>query len=759
MAISIPFPLPASGYALNSKMRVNFDFIVDQFNKFNTGVATWDTVDIGIANSVDGVIKLYHNDGNTYTMLTPGARYLNITYSAGPAFSLGLGTSWIDIVDNGTDQEYMQFGLGRAGSFFTLYNTVAAGTIAKFNYPIQISRAGGTDVTIQGSATAGTGYTLTLPINDGNSGQMLTTDGSGVLSWTTPTAGANTALSNLVSVAINTSLISDTHATDDLGSSAKMWLNVYGIGYQVGKSGTNGWIDLFPPTAASGSIELYASNNAGDHLINITNASQAGARTYTIPDAGASAAFAMNPSAVPLVVPLGTAAAPSFTFTGGTNTGVYADNVGQVSVSLSGAQEYTFTSIGFLTVNNKPLGTVSSPWGNLFVAAGNFSDTVTLAAGKNIILTDDTTNTCTIALPAAVTSYTLTLPANDGAANQVLTTDGSGVTSWADAASGGVVYREDYVVGTALNNYSGSTTVFDLNATYVTGDSSMLVSVDGVLQTIGATVDYVETDTNTVTFNNALVAGQKVAFVWSVPTSGTDYATKALDNLGSVAINTSLISDTNNTDDLGSSAKKWKDLYLAGNAYLPATGRMYLDGGGDTYIYEQAANTIRINAGNNVGIQVNSDGSVNQINQPSFLLTKADTASNVTGDATAYTVIWNGERYDQGGDVADLGGGTYSTFTAPVAGRYLLTTSVLLNDLTTAHLRRYVSIVTSNLTYTKKEICTPAAASSHAIHISVIADMDANDTAYVNAEVDDGTKVVDVGANASYNSFSGSLIN
>jgi len=40
-------------------------------------------------------------------------------------------------------------------------------------------------------------------------------------------SGANTALSNLSSVAINTSLISDTDSTDDLGSSTKYWKNLY----------------------------------------------------------------------------------------------------------------------------------------------------------------------------------------------------------------------------------------------------------------------------------------------------------------------------------------------------------------------------------------------------------------------------------------------------------------------------------------------------------------------------------------------------
>lgn len=41
----------------------------------------------------------------------------------------------------------------------------------------------------------------------------------------------------------------------------------------------------------------------------------------------------------------------------------------------------------------------------------------------------------------------------------------------------------------------------------------------------------------------------------------SNYANKALSNLASVAINTSLIGDTNNTDDLGSDSIEWKDVW------------------------------------------------------------------------------------------------------------------------------------------------------------------------------------------------------
>ena len=51
----------------------------------------------------------------------------------------------------------------------------------------------------------------------------------------------------------------------------------------------------------------------------------------------------------------------------------------------------------------------------------------------------------------------------------------------------------------------------------------------------------------------------------------TSKAATALDNLADVAINTTLKSDTDNTDDLGTSAKKWKDGYFAGNLTVGGT--------------------------------------------------------------------------------------------------------------------------------------------------------------------------------------------
>jgi hypothetical protein len=48
---------------------------------------------------------------------------------------------------------------------------------------------GGEYVAIQAPGTISASYTLTLPAADGTSGQVISTDGSGNLSFTTPSAG------------------------------------------------------------------------------------------------------------------------------------------------------------------------------------------------------------------------------------------------------------------------------------------------------------------------------------------------------------------------------------------------------------------------------------------------------------------------------------------------------------------------------------------------------------------------------------------
>jgi hypothetical protein len=66
--------------------------------------------------------------------------------------------------------------------------------------------------------------------------------------------------------------------------------NVTATNYDAGASGTAGTVDIFPTTASKGKTSFTAADNTGNTTTTITTALQATTRTYTIPDAGVSAA-------------------------------------------------------------------------------------------------------------------------------------------------------------------------------------------------------------------------------------------------------------------------------------------------------------------------------------------------------------------------------------------------------------------------------------------------------------------------------------
>lgn len=211
-------------------------------------------------------------------------------------------------------------------------------------------------------------------------------------------------------------------------------------------------------------------------------------------------------------------------------------------------------------------------------------------------------------------------------------------------------------------------------------------------------------------------------YVDALPTSTG--ANTALSNLASVAINTSLVSDTDNTDDLGSSSVAWKDLYLKGSI-------------------KQGANTI---------MTFNSGGEVTQPLQPAFLATAPANTANVTGDGTTATAEYDTEVFDQGGD---FNTGSY-TFTAPVAGRYAFNCSIQWAGASAVSFGA-IEIITSNRAY---RTSIGARSTVDGIPVQIFqADMDANDTCYIQWSISGGTKTAEMTDDANYNYFSGSLIN
>lgn len=143
-------------------------------------------------------------------------------------------------------------------------------------------------------------------------------------------------------------------------------------------------------------------------------------------------------------------------------------------------------------------------------------------------------------------------------------------------------------------------------------------------------------------------------------------------------------------------------------------------------------------------------------NQPAFSAYNSASNNNVTGDGTVFTVEFDTEVFDQGSDYNN----TTDTFTAPVAGRYLLSCVIRCSGVLAAHTSLTPNIVTSNRSYTWNSQNTMNDFSDEpSVGFTVLADMDASDTATVTIAADGGTKVIDiVGTTGPNTQFQGYLV-
>ena len=141
-------------------------------------------------------------------------------------------------------------------------------------------------------------------------------------------------------------------------------------------------------------------------------------------------------------------------------------------------------------------------------------------------------------------------------------------------------------------------------------------------------------------------------------------------------------------------------------------------------------------------------------NQPAFSAQVGTQTVNVATDASRNTVGFTTEIFDNNGDY----NASASTFTAPVAGRYQLNALLYVNDSDAEATYIRIEIRTSNRDYTY--IIDPNYSADRVrdqFSLSVLADMDASDTALVDIGQYEGTAQMDVPVSAQSN-FSGFLV-
>jgi hypothetical protein len=327
-----------------------------------------------------------------------------------------------------------------------------------------------------------------------------------------------------------------------------------------------------------------------------------------------------------------------------------------------------------------------------------------------------------------------------------------------------------FVASKAASVYSGdgSTTAFTLEHA-VGSDEDILVSVDGVIQE--PSVAYAVSSGTTLTFTAAPSSnsGNNI-FVYYLfrtvatvdhpstsaltATSGTftgdvtvDTDTLKVDSTNDrVGINTTAMSSYYAKDFVVSSSDEGGMTIVAEN-----TGHqnyiMFADGtsGAERYRgyigYEHNGDIMQMTSGGSskfivndsaIAMNIDSTGAITKPLQPAFLADCNYTGSGLAINTT-HTVPALNERFDQNGDYNTS---TY-TFTAPVTGKYQLNGHFYVHafDDTTNYVQFFIT--TSNRTYAGiiDNTLTSADVDNYNNSISVLADMDVNDTAKLQLNI------------------------
>lgn len=147
---------------------------------------------------------------------------------------------------------------------------------------------------------------------------------------------------------------------------------------------------------------------------------------------------------------IGGAATLTDTTSSGTVAAAYTNVLGGNTIAATNVT--TFTDYASLYLNEPAAGgnvTLTNKWS--LIAAGSIR-TPSVSVGTagstlgTVKLSGNTSGTVTMQTAAAAGTWTMTLPATAGSANQVLTTNGSGTLSWTTPSSGGSTYSDSFML-------------------------------------------------------------------------------------------------------------------------------------------------------------------------------------------------------------------------------------------------------------------------------------------------------------------------
>jgi len=146
-------------------------------------------------------------------------------------------------------------------------------------------------------------------------------------------------------------------------------------------------------------------------------------------------------------------------------------------------------------------------------------------------------------------------------------------------------------------------------------------------------------------------------------------------------------------------------------------------------------------------MRIDNAGRVTMPLQPAFCVLPSSSQDNIAV-TTAVTVVFGTERFDLGSNFAS------NTFTAPVTGKYQFNAVIRFDNADSAALFYQLGVVTDNESYTSYIDPDFGQDTPYwTLNVSVLADMDANDTAYVTLFQHSGTQQTDVQVDSWFSGY------
>jgi hypothetical protein len=412
---------------------------------------------IGLENTGVGLSSLYSNAGASYNTAigssslvgnTTGEYNTAVGRQAAGATTTGsnnvaLGAGALNTNTIGSSNTAIGRSADVSANNISNASAIGYGAIVSASNSIQLGNVGVTNVKTNGTLTAGV---VTYPNAHGTNGQVLTTIGSGALTWNTPTAisvGAMSSTSNSKGAVINSGVLTLTPADATNGGVITTGAQTF-TGLKTFNSGIN-YIKFNSPV-------LDQSNPTAANSIGGNNVWQ----SFTAGSTGK-----LNSVEFKMTSPLNDHSAATYTiyiYSGeglsgtllGTGTAIVSGSSWSfVPFDLSGAninvvsgQQYTlyittpilYWANLYVNISNSYSGGRASPladWDlvfNTYVSPATLDSYLPLSGGT---LTGNLSTTGTL------TAGAVTFPSAHGSNGQVLSTTGSGTLTWTTVSGGG----------------------------------------------------------------------------------------------------------------------------------------------------------------------------------------------------------------------------------------------------------------------------------------------------------------------------------